>query len=308
MAAMTEHSASPGVGLAGHRTLRFFFALAAGVLVALAARGLQPAPAARAETPTTGITEVAEYIHKGDYFVERRTWYSGDAATPNTGGATGDGVVTAQYRLNPHSWTTPSIPVPVYYNPANQGSNPDASGLIEDAIGKWDAVTTAFSFSWEGATDAGAGACDDSISADGLNTITFSTQLTQGTLGRTCTLFRAPNAPLEEFDMEVNVNGPWSAATPTPAGRYDLASTILHELGHAAGIGHPCESGACSPAERASVMYPTLKDGTQKRSLTPDDVAALLALYPGGTAYPQIPEIPDFKRSFHARMMAIARD
>ena len=78
--------------------------------------------------------------------------------------------------------------------------------------------------------------------------------------------------------MELSSTVQWSTAETTPGNRYDLRSTILHEMGHAAGLGHTSDGSA--------VMYASLKAGTQKRSLTADDRDGLLAAYPGTAPTP----------------------
>lgn len=54
----------------------------------------------------------------------------------------------------------------------------------------------------------------------------------------------------------------------------DLVSVVTHEVGHFLGIGH-------SP-EPTAVMYYSYAEGTIRRTLTPDDVAAVCAAYPPG--------------------------
>ena len=65
----------------------------------------------------------------------------------------------------------------------------------------------------------------------------------------------------------------------------DLENTLTHEVGHFIGLTHPCEldQGTCTPAMQAVTMYPaTVPGDLAKRSLSPDDVAGLCAIYPAG--------------------------
>ncbi len=191
--------------------------------------------------------------------------------------------VSAQYLVNAHKWSSTAMPVTVRYNSAGQPAEYGMAGILQEAISTWNAVTpSTFSFVWSGAGSGIVGACGQSISLDGQNTVQFE-PLPGVTLGQTCTVWnptQGANAPLMEFDMRLDADAAtWSASDQPQPGRYDIRSTILHELGHAAGLGHSAQSTA--------VMYPSLASGIAKRTLTADDISGLQAAYPGGgTATP----------------------
>ncbi len=275
---------------------------------------------ASAESDAPRVVEVVRYATRGEYTVEQRLWIDLDrapdaeaAADRAMGVAQGEATVTAQYKIGKHKWAPGSLPLQVSYNSAGAGANPPAIEAIQNAVAQWNAITPAtFSFAFSGTSSRGTGACSESIEADGFNTIQYSTGLSAGILGRTCTLFKSSGSPILEFDMELDAGTNWSIAATTPRGSYDLASTILHELGHAAGISHPCDSASvCTAAEKLSVMFPYLNDGDQRRSLTDDDKNALRAQYPGGPAPTPVPTpvvIPPYNREFSAIMVSLARD
>jgi hypothetical protein len=235
-----------------------------------------------------------------------------------------DGMVSAAYQINKNIWNMDSLPVPVYFNPAGVPGEHDAESIIKYGMEQWSSVGgSAFSFVWGGTTTAGASTCGSPFTADGLNTITFVTTLSPGTLGITCTVWSSgsgPGAPLVEFDMQLNANVNWSSGQQMLQGQYDLFSTILHELGHAAGLGHPCtvRSGDCTEAEEASVMYPSLMSQQRKRTLRQDDIDAIIAAYPQAqvtptstpTAVPTLPTaIPTLPAmDFTIRAPNLARD
>ena len=295
-----------------------------GALASIAFSGVALARAADApanvETPPHRVTEIVRYATQGEYTLEKRFWIDADR-TPDAeavadramGVEPGDPTVTAQYKISNHRWASGSLPVPISYNPSGSGANPVGTETIQAAISQWNAVSpSTFSFAYSGTTSRGTGACGDTIDADGFNTIQYSTALSFGVLGTTCTLFKGSNSPILEFDMELDAGTLWSIAASTPRGSYDLASTILHELGHAAGVSHPCESSAgCTAAEKLSVMFPFLNGGDQRRLLTDDDRGAIRALYPGGpepTRSPTPVVIPPFSREFSSIVVSLARD
>lgn len=188
--------------------------------------------------------------------------------------------VSAQYVVNAHRWDASALPVVVRWNSAGEPADYGMAELLQNAISTWNAVEpSAFSFSWGGEGSGVVGACGNSINLDGQNTVKFE-PLPGLTLGQTCTVWNVsagPSAKLVEFDMQLDADATtWAATTPADPNRYDLPSTILHELGHAAGLGHSGQSSA--------VMYPTLGKGVAKRSLTADDIAGLEAAYPPNQA------------------------
>lgn len=294
----------------------------AAALAAVGVAGLALADVAAAPTSagpgSPNVVEVVRYLTRGEYTVEERFWVdlnkapdANAVADKAVGIVPGAATVAAQYKVGKHRWAAESLPIEVYYNPAGAGSNPSAAAAIEAGVSQWNGVTPAtFSLAYAGTSTRGSGACADEIVADGFNTIRYSSALAFGVLGRTCTLFKS--GPILEFDMELDAATSWSVAGSTARGSYDLGSTILHELGHAAGISHPCEQSAgCTAAERSSVMYPYLNDGDQRRTLTEDDRSALRAQYPGGpapTPAPTAVAIPAYSREFSAVVVSLARD
>ncbi len=76
-----------------------------------------------------------------------------------------------------------------------------------------------------------------------------------------------------DADIMFNPTQPFSTATPTPTGDFDVQSVATHEIGHALGLDH---SGIA-----AAVMYPFGDTGlSQSRTLAVDDSAGIAFLYP----------------------------
>ena len=183
---------------------------------------------------------------------------------------------TSDFVVNGNLWSPSSVPVSVRYN--RQDEAPGVTGVqnvIQDSISTWNAVTpTTFSFAYDGETTAQPGSCDSEIHLDGINTVKFA-PIAGDALGVTCAVFlgSAAGAQLVEFDMVLsNAPGLWSTAAQTPTDRFDLPSTILHELGHSAGLGHS--------SDLESAMNPILSMGTQRRNLNGNDIAGLETAYP----------------------------
>lgn len=195
-------------------------------------------------------------------YVRRDVFYTAESGLVQT-----DTSVSAQFVVNTHRWAATSMPVSVKYNSTGAPDGQDVVSMIKANIGVWNAVTNDFSFSYGGSSSGNTATCTvGATGTDGVNTIRFE-PLSGKTLGQTCTVWgNAQGGKLIEFDMQlVNDASIWS--------QYDLQSTILHELGHAAGLGHSLDSHA--------VMFPSLGAGdTSKRELQSDDVTAMKIAYP----------------------------
>ena len=253
-----------------HRRLNFGILLA-GLLLGAGALGAQSSTPTHADGPEeyTVVRHVLVAAPDGSVAVEQE---------PDTR-------VVAAFKVNPNLWAANKIPVPVSYNPTGAPGGLDTASVIQTAIGTWNAAGAAFSFAWTGTSSGDTGSCDDNFHVDGVNTIAFK-QLPGLTLGRTCTIFGGGR--IVEFDMELDSDGVWSTSLPVPDFSYDLPTTVLHELGHAAGLGHSCGGVdvPCTSTLTKSVMYQSIGDGVSRRELTADDLQAIRTAYPPGNPSP----------------------
>jgi hypothetical protein len=94
------------------------------------------------------------------------------------------------------------------------------------------------------------------------------------TLAKTSVTYNDETGEIYDADIEVNTaNNPMTITDDGPKIRYDLQAILTHEVGHFIGIAHSPESSA--------VMYASYSPGSiEQRTLTPDDVAAVCAIYP----------------------------
>lgn len=80
------------------------------------------------------------------------------------------------------------------------------------------------------------------------------------------------NGILQESDINLNRNIKW--ALKAVSGYYDVYSVFLHEAGHVAGL-----KDLYQASDSNKVMYYSIGDNTEKRTLTQDDKNGVAALY-----------------------------
>lgn len=189
--------------------------------------------------------------------------------------------VTAQYTFWPWAWPDEMLPVPVAFNSADAVAGL-TEGALTGAMATWNAVVTSrLRMEYQGGTEAVPGLQEGNT--DGVNTV--------GSLNLPCSSYRncalAVTAKVErayEADIVLNSNPEARRLDAVTGKEPDVQTTLVHELGHLAGLGHSCTPGPrpCTEEEAVSVMYPTYLG--MARDLRPDDIAAITALYPGSGA------------------------
>lgn len=178
-----------------------------------------------------------------------------------------------------------------YYNGGSASTAPDPTGgggvsALLNTQATWTGVATStFAFSYGGTTSRCPSLvkeCPGDQVFDGFNDVAWMD------LGR-CTILRctlgvtwyATTDP-DEADMALNTRVSWR----TDGSDYDVESVMLHENGHAAGLGHSSVTQA--------IMYAYY--GGVRRSLHQDDMDGLTSLYPegggGATATPTNTPLP----------------
>ncbi|MFN8506214.1 MAG: matrixin family metalloprotease [Dehalococcoidia bacterium] len=201
-------------------------------------------------------------------------------------------------------WADSALPVPVRYVFATDPKEISAFGSLLWALRRWEAVGgQKLRASYAGAFATGPGTTCTDRQRDNVNTVSFS-KLDPKLLGTTCVFFA--NVPgtqtrrILEFDMELTTDAAWSASETTQPSAFDLPTVVLHEMGHAIGLGHTAVTG--------TVMQEALAPGTQFRVPAQDDRDGLISLY-GDAAAPTVTPMALPPASFATRRLpALARE
>ena len=141
----------------------------------------------------------------------------------------------------------------VYINDPNGYFTADELARIQDAINAWDAILAPYNVTIT------------EVSDPTLANIVIDTGTTSACGGVANGVLGCYNEPNSEITMIQGWNW-YAGADPTQigAGQYDFETTVMHELGHALGLG-----GSTDPS---SPMYETLAAGVADRTVTTQDL------------------------------------
>ena len=163
--------------------------------------------------------------------------------------------------------------LPVRYFINDRGGPGVSANAFADAAGRafgtWEAVpSAAIRYQFGGFTASMPG--DD----DGRTTLGFlAAPELERVLASTSLLFDEATGELLEADIFFNSAFAWSTSAAGEAGRFDVETIALHEIGHILGLAHSNVNG--------SVMFPSVSSNFTKRALTQDDIDGVRSLYPG---------------------------
>lgn len=192
------------------------------------------------------------------------------------------------YNLLGATWNSDLGPVPYHLEPSGSADISDGSDLdaLRESFHRWACVPGSSLRFVEGSA---AGVKEVDLS-DGVNSLFWdedgSFGLGPATLGVTVGAAPEPGGSAVIRDAaDIVFNGAdhtWATTeSEVAAGKVDVASIAIHEIGHWLGLGHPCDDPQetqCLGPDRA-IMTPAYVGGLT-REPRDDDIAGLLAMYP----------------------------
>lgn len=183
---------------------------------------------------------------------------------------------TVGYEYSGHKWPDEYIPVNFYVYTGRTPPSGIALRTYVDAVRaafqKWEDVPSSYmAYFYRGETGAYPPDLQDT---DGRNVIGWVSGLGNA-LAQTVYWYSVPGDYLLEWDIGLNVDSRFSAATPTPSSAYDLHTAILHEAGHTLSL-----NDLYNGSDSDEVMYGALGNGQMKRQLSDGDIAGITFIYP----------------------------
>ncbi|HJM76165.1 MAG TPA: matrixin family metalloprotease [Dehalococcoidia bacterium] len=191
------------------------------------------------------------------------------------GGGRGGGETCFAFIANGAEWNTAE---PWMIDPGNDAGLTvgTVTNLIAGAFHKWETAAGAEIF---GNQIVGVVVGADCVSADDKNEVLFMEIEGTGTIAATIMwgVFCGPPSGrgLTEWDMVYDdFECDWSAEAGGVSGAMDFDNIAVHEVGHAAGMGHP--SDACTE----ETLFRMASEGeTKKRNFFDGDKAGILEIY-----------------------------
>lgn len=192
--------------------------------------------------------------------------------------------------LNGRHVTVKWSQAPVRYYVTERGvpgvGSPQLAATLAQAFSTWQAVPTAsVAYEFAGYTNALPG------DGDGRSTIGFLAEPElDRVLASTNLLIDDVTGELLEADIFFNSAFSWSVAPAGEAGRFDLETIAVHEIGHLSGLGHSAigETEVSGSGRRVTaaetVMFPLAfgAGSVTNRRLRADDIAGISDVYPDG--------------------------
>lgn len=170
-------------------------------------------------------------------------------------------------------WTYVANPMMYNLEICLDNAPPGADAVIKKAAVVWGYSKFKFSFDPNNCSSSGNFPVDNSV-----NQIDFGDLDVATAPGVTKPFI--DGVKITECDIRFNKNLNWNSSLSQPKDdQWDLFSVALHELGHCLGLGDVPENPFGDPSVPPPVMEESLKVGTARRDLTPDDKAGRADIY-----------------------------
>lgn len=172
----------------------------------------------------------------------------------------------------PGVWRASSLPVSfVLASPVTRDVGDALGAELEVATRAWSLpACSGFRARYGGVVPGAHASGADGIDVVVVHEDAWPAELVPGAVAQTVVTLDADGA-IRDADIHLNAVE-WRFSLDGRQGTFDLRSVLVHELGHALGLGHASDATA--------TMAPN-GSGTRWRSLEADDVAGVCALYPG---------------------------
>ena len=181
-------------------------------------------------------------------------------------------------------WRSSCVTVGVHQlgSPRNGLSYDDVAPIVEQAFAVWmqadcGAGTPSINVQMLGPLECGVSEYNSEVA--NANIVLFREGSwpyvgAANAIGLTTTRFDTKTGDLWDADIELNGTGA-TLSIGDPIAGDDLLSVLTHEAGHFLGLSHSND-----PTATMRAIYDPSRDGTDFRSLAPDDVAGICETYP----------------------------
>lgn len=151
----------------------------------------------------------------------------------------------------------------------------DIASIINDAFDLWASVSGFVNLGQ--VADSGVAFGADESGSTSFGDIRIGAVNFDGANGVLAHAYSISSSNSINGDIHIDDEEDW-------VGRFDLASVLLHEIGHSLGLGHNEE-------DESTVLYPFISPNEIKFTLTADDIAGIQSIY-GPAAVVPLPAAP----------------
>jgi MYXO-CTERM domain-containing protein len=183
-------------------------------------------------------------------------------------------------------WASPCVGYSIQQNASAKVSFAEVEKIMKASFATWEGATCTGGAPRIVATELAASECtkhEYNQDKGNTNLIVFRDDKwpyegSSNTLALTTVTYNLETGEIYDADMELN-SADSALTTSDTVVQFDLQSITTHEAGHFLGLAHS--------ATTTATMFPDYKPGdTELRTLDPDDVLGICAIYPAGSPIP----------------------